>query len=136
METSISMGIKTTNSRYEIAILLMKLINLGLLYHILTLRSHATNDKVWRGRYSGYRDIYDRGILPREQLVIRASRFPEMMDVHPVSWTYYPDATSGQLLQKSEHQIPFRDFMKYKAGKFYFDIHCQCILSMSKLVLT
>mmetsp|Transcript_29370 Transcript_29370/g.61474 ORF Transcript_29370/g.61474 Transcript_29370/m.61474 type:complete len:564 (-) Transcript_29370:112-1803(-) len=70
---------------------------------------------VWRGRYSGYRDIYDRGVLPREQLVIRASRSPDIMDVLPVSWTYYPDATTGQLLQKSQHQLPFRDFMKYKA---------------------
>lgn len=38
---------------------------------------------VWRGRYTGYRIVYDRGILPREQLVLLASNHRDNMDIHP-----------------------------------------------------
>lgn len=38
---------------------------------------------VWRGRYTGYRAVYDRGILPREQLVLLASNHHENMDIQP-----------------------------------------------------
>lgn len=70
---------------------------------------------VWRGRYSGYRDAYAQGVLPREQLVILASNNKDIMDVHPVSWKYYPDDQTGKLMQQSSYQLPFREFMKYRA---------------------
>ena len=38
---------------------------------------------VWRGRYTGYRAVYDRGILPREQLVLLASNHRDNMDIQP-----------------------------------------------------
>lgn len=47
---------------------------------------------VWRGRYTGYRAVYDRGILPREQLVLLASNHHIIMDIQPGklhTTTYY-----------------------------------------------
>jgi hypothetical protein len=38
---------------------------------------------VWRGRYTGYRAVYDRGILPRENLVLYASNHQDIMNVQP-----------------------------------------------------
>eukprot|EP01082_Thalassiosira_pseudonana_P003561 g3523.t1 g3523 contig12:2245657-2247513(+) len=68
---------------------------------------------VWRGRYSGYRDAYAQGVLPREQLVILASNNKDIMDVHPVSWKYYPDDQTGKLMQQSSYQLPFLLWLKY-----------------------
>ncbi|KAL7516565.1 hypothetical protein ACHAWX_001566 [Stephanocyclus meneghinianus] len=70
---------------------------------------------VWRGRYTGYRAVYEKGILPREQLVLLASNHPDIMDIQPVSWQYVPNDQTGELMQKSSDQIQFLDFMKYKA---------------------
>ncbi|KAL7444308.1 hypothetical protein ACHAXM_009406 [Skeletonema potamos] len=70
---------------------------------------------VWRGRYIGHRDLYTQGILPRELLVIRASNFPNLMDVQPVSWNYYPESQTGKVLEQSKDAIPFQEFMKYRA---------------------
>jgi len=70
---------------------------------------------VWRGRYLGHRDLYEQGILPRELLVIRASNLPDIMDVQPVSWNYYPESQTGKVMEKSKDAIPFQELMKYKA---------------------
>jgi hypothetical protein len=93
---------------------------------------------VWRGRYTGYRAVYERGILPREQLVLLASNHQDTMDVQPgkylislnslklavaaakdklllVSSQYKPNDQTGELIQQSNNKIPFRDFMKYRA---------------------
>lgn len=70
---------------------------------------------VWRGRYIGYKDLYSQGILPRELLVIQASNYPNIMDVQPVSWNYYPESQTGQVTEQSNDAIPFQQFMKYRA---------------------
>ena len=70
---------------------------------------------VWRGRYIGYRDLYEQGILPREALVIRASNYPNIMDVQAVSWHYYPESQTGKVMEQSKDTIPFQEFMKYRA---------------------
>ncbi|KAL7455907.1 hypothetical protein ACHAWC_010227 [Mediolabrus comicus] len=70
---------------------------------------------VWRGRYIGHRNLYEQGILPREALVIRASNYPTIMDVQPVSWNYYPESQTGKVMEQSKDAIPFQEFMKYRA---------------------
>eukprot|EP00986_Skeletonema_menzelii_P011180 scaffold5677_cov153-Skeletonema_menzelii.AAC.8 len=70
---------------------------------------------VWRGRYTGHRDLYNQGVLPREVLVIRASSYPHLMDVQPVSWNYYPESQTGKVMEQSNDAIPFQEFMKYRA---------------------
>ena len=70
---------------------------------------------VWRGRYAGHKDLYNHGVLPRELLVIRASNLPDLMDVQPVSWNYYPESQTGKVMGQSKDAIPFEEFMKYKA---------------------